>query len=191
MGQLSDAIREHLELKRQHGAAEEEISHQEAEALGPVRREPEAVAPAAEGDRSSSAFDAETALIGSEEVHEEPIKPEEPEPLGYESLEEEPADYRAERREEEPADYRAERRDPEPLEEPEPFGYAEGDEPEVGHEPGVGESAEGALGRRCRERVPGARPHGPRRAHERRGSAADRPTASRRRGARGPRRAAG
>ena len=130
MGQLSDAIREHLELKRQHGAAEEEISHQEAEALGPVRREPEAVAPAAEGDRPSSAFEAETALIGSEELHEEPIKTEEPEPLGYESLEEEPADYRAERR------------DPEPLEEPEPFGYAEGDEPEVGHEPGVGEFAE-------------------------------------------------
>lgn len=83
MGQLSDAIREHLELKRQHGAAEEEISHQEAEALGPVRREPDAVAPAVEDDRPPSSFDAETALIGSEQLYEEPIEPEESEPFGY------------------------------------------------------------------------------------------------------------
>ena len=81
MSQLSDAIREHLELKRQHGAREEEISQQEAEALGPVRREPDAVSPLAEeDDRASSSFDAETALIGSEQFHEEPIELEEPEP---------------------------------------------------------------------------------------------------------------
>ncbi len=40
MGALDDAIREHLELKRQHGAAEDEIRRAEAEALGPARREP-------------------------------------------------------------------------------------------------------------------------------------------------------
>jgi hypothetical protein len=40
MGVLDDAIREHLELKRQHGAPEEEIAQAEAEALGPARREP-------------------------------------------------------------------------------------------------------------------------------------------------------
>jgi hypothetical protein len=40
MGALDDAIREHLELKRQHGASEEEIQQAEAEALGPARREP-------------------------------------------------------------------------------------------------------------------------------------------------------
>src|SRR4051794_23399152 len=39
MGVLDDAIREHLELKRQHGAAEQEVNRQEAEALGPVRRD--------------------------------------------------------------------------------------------------------------------------------------------------------
>jgi hypothetical protein len=39
MGVLDDAIREHLELKRRHGAAEEEISRQSAEALGPARRD--------------------------------------------------------------------------------------------------------------------------------------------------------
>ena len=47
MGVLEDAIREHLDLRRRHGAAEEELRHQEAEALGPARREDE-VEPAAE-----------------------------------------------------------------------------------------------------------------------------------------------
>jgi hypothetical protein len=40
MGALDDAIREHLELKRRHGASEDEIQRAEAEALGPARREP-------------------------------------------------------------------------------------------------------------------------------------------------------
>jgi hypothetical protein len=43
MGVLDDAIREHLELKRRHGAEEAEVRRQEEEALGPARRE---VAPA-------------------------------------------------------------------------------------------------------------------------------------------------
>jgi hypothetical protein len=40
MGLLDDAIREHLELKRQHGADASEIDRLEQEALGPVRRQP-------------------------------------------------------------------------------------------------------------------------------------------------------
>jgi hypothetical protein len=59
MGLLDDAIREHLDLKRKHGAGEDELRRQEGEALGPARRdfaadaardaEPEAeAAPAAE-----------------------------------------------------------------------------------------------------------------------------------------------
>ncbi|MGE5636368.1 MAG: hypothetical protein ACM3UV_05435 [Nocardioidaceae bacterium] len=40
MGVLDDAIREHLELKLKHGAKEDEVRRQEAEALGAVRREP-------------------------------------------------------------------------------------------------------------------------------------------------------
>jgi hypothetical protein len=40
MGLLDDAIREHLELKRQHGADPSEIDRLEHEALGPVRRQP-------------------------------------------------------------------------------------------------------------------------------------------------------
>jgi hypothetical protein len=41
MGLLDDAIREHLELKRRHGADPGEIERAEREALGPVRRMPE------------------------------------------------------------------------------------------------------------------------------------------------------
>jgi hypothetical protein len=39
MGLLDDAIREHLDLKRRHGASDHEIAQKEAEALGPARRE--------------------------------------------------------------------------------------------------------------------------------------------------------
>jgi hypothetical protein len=42
MGLLDDAIREHLDLKRRHGADPTEIERAEREALGPVRRHPEA-----------------------------------------------------------------------------------------------------------------------------------------------------
>jgi len=48
MGLLDDAIREHLDLKRKHGAKEEELSRQETEALGPARRD-------FTGDRSEAA----------------------------------------------------------------------------------------------------------------------------------------
>jgi hypothetical protein len=39
MGILDDAIREHLELKRAHGASDDEVSRKEAEVFGAVRRE--------------------------------------------------------------------------------------------------------------------------------------------------------
>jgi len=38
MGLLDDAIREHLELKRKHGANPEDVARQEQEALGPGLR---------------------------------------------------------------------------------------------------------------------------------------------------------
>src|SRR5204863_1118005 len=41
MGLLDDAIREHLELKRRRGADAGEVSREESEALGPVRRSPD------------------------------------------------------------------------------------------------------------------------------------------------------
>ncbi|MDX6702154.1 MAG: hypothetical protein QOF26_2380 [Baekduia sp.] len=39
MGLLDDAIREHLDLKRRRGADPTEVEREEAEALGPVRRD--------------------------------------------------------------------------------------------------------------------------------------------------------
>lgn len=44
MGLLDDAIREHLDLKRRRGADPAEVERDEREALGPVRRAPEAPA---------------------------------------------------------------------------------------------------------------------------------------------------
>jgi hypothetical protein len=41
MGLLDDAIREHLDLKRRRGADPSEIAREEADALGPARREAE------------------------------------------------------------------------------------------------------------------------------------------------------
>jgi hypothetical protein len=48
MGLLDEAIKDHLELKRRHGADPSEVARLEHEALGPARREPVAEAPAAE-----------------------------------------------------------------------------------------------------------------------------------------------
>jgi hypothetical protein len=42
MGLLDEAIKDHLELKRRHGADPGEVARLEHEALGPARRDPEA-----------------------------------------------------------------------------------------------------------------------------------------------------
>ena len=68
MGVLDDAIREHLELKRLHGAAEEELRRQEAEALGPARRQ---VAPE-QAQQDSEPGDAEVAAA-VEQPEAEPV----------------------------------------------------------------------------------------------------------------------
>jgi hypothetical protein len=54
MGLLDDAIRDHFELKRRHGADPGEVERLEHEALGPARREP--LQPA---DGQALPFDAE------------------------------------------------------------------------------------------------------------------------------------
>jgi len=51
VGVLDDAIREHLALQRRHGVTEAELKRQEAEALGPARREP---SPRAAAEESAS-----------------------------------------------------------------------------------------------------------------------------------------
>ena len=67
MGVLDDAIREHLELKRRHGATDDEIARKEAEALGPARRGP---APAEE--TPAEAPDAAEPAAGESEAADEP-----------------------------------------------------------------------------------------------------------------------
>jgi hypothetical protein len=53
MGILDDAIREHLDLKRQHGAEESEVEGLEAEAFGPADR-PDATDPPPTGDEAQT-----------------------------------------------------------------------------------------------------------------------------------------
>jgi hypothetical protein len=60
MGLLDDAIRDHLELKRRHGADPGEVARQEHEALGPARREPIA-SPAPAEEPAPSVYDDEYA----------------------------------------------------------------------------------------------------------------------------------
>jgi hypothetical protein len=110
MGILDDAIREHLELKRKHGAPEEELHQQEVEALGePVAAEPEALDEELEaaGDDGAGALADEPELAEEDALAGEPEAGIEPEPEPIDEPEPEP--------EPEP--------DPEPealLEEPEP-----------------------------------------------------------------------
>jgi hypothetical protein len=84
MGLLDDAIREHLELKRQHGADLGEIERQEREALGAPRQAEFAATPdEGGGEPSAAAEDAPEpeAVAEPEPVAEEPEEPvvEEPE----------------------------------------------------------------------------------------------------------------
>jgi hypothetical protein len=58
MGLLDDAIREHLDLKRRHGADPSEVERQEQEALGPARRGAAPVAGDVEDDFEAGAVSA-------------------------------------------------------------------------------------------------------------------------------------
>ena len=78
MGLLDDAIREHLQLKRQHGADPNEIERQEREALGAPRQAEFAATPE-EGGGEPSAAAAEApepeAVAEPEPAAEEPDEP--------------------------------------------------------------------------------------------------------------------
>ena len=110
MGILDDAIREHLELKRRHGVAEDELQRQEDEALGPARRdvaqqhEDTEAAPgqaATAGDAPPAAEEApvEPPPVADEEPVVEPdLEPDphpalgETQPHGFEAIEDEEAE---------------------------------------------------------------------------------------------------
>ena len=72
MGLLDQAIREHLELKRQHGADPGELARLEREALGPPVRETQEVLATAAGPAEGAARQAATAEPESEPWPEEP-----------------------------------------------------------------------------------------------------------------------
>jgi hypothetical protein len=102
MGLLDDAIREHLDLKRKHGAGDEELRRQETEALGPARRDFTADAANAEPAAAAPAEAAPTAA------------PEPAEPAGW--LDDEPGGA--------PFDAAAEAPPPAPPKVPEPAAEA-------------------------------------------------------------------
>ena len=72
MGLLDDAIREHLDLKRRRGSDPEEIERLEREALGPVRRAPEATDHLIEEDPAAVAYEPAPAALHDEEYEEHP-----------------------------------------------------------------------------------------------------------------------
>ena len=93
MGLFDDAIREHLELKRRHGADPEEVTRQEREALGaPVRGEfakpageaqdegDEPAAVAAGSQEPAEPLEPATEVADVPEFDEPPEMPGEPEP---------------------------------------------------------------------------------------------------------------
>jgi hypothetical protein len=83
MGLLDDAIREHLELKRRHGADPDEVARQEREAFGPGQRNE--FAQPADVDAPPAAEPATTVLPPDEEP-----QPEDSLPAGEPGIPEEP-----------------------------------------------------------------------------------------------------
>jgi hypothetical protein len=80
MGILDDAIREHLELKRAHGANEEELRRKEVEAFGPARQE--VVAQPMDGDATqllhagdAVTLDPNAPPSGPADLEPEPLRP--------------------------------------------------------------------------------------------------------------------
>ena len=77
MGLLDDAIREHLELKRRHGADPGEVARQESEALGPARRTAETAQAQAEPEVE---HEPEPDFDFEPEPEPQPVYEAEPEP---------------------------------------------------------------------------------------------------------------
>ncbi len=90
MGLLDEAIREHLELKRRHGAEASEVARQEHDALGPVRREDIAIPDVPAGDGEAADPDgtgpaAPDAVTPSASAVEPQIAPDPKPPVSLES----------------------------------------------------------------------------------------------------------
>ncbi len=78
MGDLDEAIREHLELKRRRGADPAEVAREEQEALSPVTRSHAIIAPEAlqhEGDEHAEPLANGDAPTGDEvSEHSPPVE---------------------------------------------------------------------------------------------------------------------
>jgi len=83
MGLLDDAIREHLDLKRRRGADPSEIAKEEADALGPVRRDGGEEPAAAASYADAGALDHEPAGLDEPAVayDDEPFASPDPDPV--------------------------------------------------------------------------------------------------------------
>ena len=94
MGLLDEAIRQHLQLKRQHGASDEELQLQEQEALGPVRREPVEPAAASSDEPAAASSDEPEPVLeeDAEDAYDEPPMEPAAEALVYEEAPEEAAE---------------------------------------------------------------------------------------------------
>ncbi len=123
MGLLDDAIREHLELKRKHGANPEDVARQEQEALGPGQRnefaQPAPQDEAAPADAAPEPTEApvDELPLGEPGISEQPPAAEAP---GYDEdpwLEEEPNEVPADEALEPPRRPRAEGEEEDVLEE--------------------------------------------------------------------------
>jgi len=84
MGSLDDAIREHLELKRRHGASDEEVKRQEEEAFGRGRRPAAEPEPAGDPIPPDELEAVEPQSNGQPAGQPEPETALEPEALGPE-----------------------------------------------------------------------------------------------------------
>jgi hypothetical protein len=171
MGLLDDAIREHLELKRRHGADPSEVERQEQEALGPARR---GAAPAADaeiepGAGSVGTLDEDDEVAGAlydDEMEYEDDDLEEPEAAVPAAEPEAPVapPVAPPAREERGDRFHVEPRDPrEPPEPPEPADQATVDDRPVPSEedledleppPARGTGAEEAAGEDVLEETP-------------------------------------
>jgi hypothetical protein len=100
MGQLDDAIREHLALKRARGADPGEVERQEREALGATPQAEFAESASADSGGESAGADSPEVPVDEEPVDEESVAEE---PFDVEALEK-PDPWLDEERDEVPAD---------------------------------------------------------------------------------------
>src|SRR6185312_8170450 len=99
MGLLDDAIREHLELKRKHGANPEDVARQEKEALGQGGPRAEFAQPAGEAEAPAPEAPADELPDGEPGITEIPTEDHPAAAPGYDEdpwLDDEPDEVPAE-----------------------------------------------------------------------------------------------